>query len=156
MLNRVSFPITPAQISEFILEKEYTNFLTLQQVIGELTDAGMIHTQNTNNRTLLTITEEGRETLTFFENRISDTIKEEIMDFFHSREFELLDEISVQSNYYKSTSGDYEAHLLAKERGINLMELKLSVPDKETATAICDNWQAKNQDIYQYIIKQLF
>ena len=156
MLNRVSFPITPAQISEFILEKEYTNFLTLQQVIGELADANMIHSQNTNNRTLLTITEEGRETLTFFENRISDTIKEEIMEFFRSREFELLDEISVQSNYYKSTSGEYEAHLIAKERGTNLMELKLSVPDKETATAICDNWQAKNQDIYQYIIKQLF
>ena len=156
MLNRVSFPITPAQISEFILEKEYTNFLTLQQVIGELADANMIHTQNTNNRTLLTITEEGRETLTFFENRISDTIKEEIMEFFRSREFELLDEISVQSNYYKSTSGEYEAHLIAKERGTNLMELKLSVPDKETATAICDNWQEKNQDIYQYLIEQLF
>lgn len=156
MLNRVSFPITPAQISEFILEKEYTNFLTLQQVISELADANMLHTQNTNNRTLLTITEEGRETLSFFENRISDTIKEEILEFFRSKEFELLDEVSIQSNYYKSTSGDYEAHLLAKERGINLIELKLSVPDKETATAICDNWQEKNQDIYQYIIKQLF
>lgn len=156
MLNRVSFPITPAQISEFILEKEYTNFLTLQQVISELADANMLHTQNTNNRTLLTITEEGRETLSFFENRISDTIKEEILEFFRSKEFELLDEVSIQSNYYKSTSGDYEAHLLAKERGINLIELKLSVPDKETATAICDNWQEKNQAIYQYIIKQLF
>lgn len=156
MLNRVSFPITPAQISEFILDKEYTTYLTLQQVIGELTDANMIHAQNTNNRTLLTITEEGRETLEFFENRISDTIKEEIMDFFRANEFDLLDEISVQSNYYRSTSGDYEAHLIAKERGANLIELKLSVPDKETATAICDNWQTKNQEIYQYIIKQLF
>ena len=156
MLNRVSFPITPAQISEFILEKEYTNFLTLQQVISELADANMLQTQNTNNRTLLTITEDGRETLTFFENRISDTIKEEIVEFFRSKEFELLDEISIQSTYYKSTSGDYEAHLLAKERGTNLIDLKLSVPDKETATAICDNWQEKNQEIYQYLIKQLF
>ncbi len=156
MLNRVSFPITPAQISEFILEKEYTNYLTLQQVIGELTDANMIHSQTTNNRTLLTITEEGRETLNYFENRISDTIKEEILAYFRENEFDLLDEVSVQSNYYKSTSGDYEAHLIAKERGANLIELKLTVPDKETATHICDNWQDKNQDIYQYIIKQLF
>ncbi len=156
MLNRVSFPITPAQISEFILEKEYTNYLTLQQVIGELSDANMIHSQTTNNRTLLTITEEGRETLNYFENRISDTIKEEILTYFRDNEFDLLDEVSVQSNYYKSTTGDYEAHLIAKERGANLIELKLSVPDKETATTICDNWQDKNQDIYQYIIKQLF
>ena len=156
MLNRVSFPITPAQISEFILEKEYTNYLTLQQVIGELSEANMIHSQTTNNRTLLTITEEGRETLNYFENRISDTIKEEILTYFRDNEFDLLDEVSVQSNYYKSTTGDYEAHLIAKERGANLIELKLSVPDKETATTICDNWQDKNQDIYQYIIKQLF
>ena len=156
MLNRVSFPITPAQISEFILEKEYTNYLTLQQVIGELSEANMIHSQTTNNRTLLTITEEGRETLNYFENRISDTIKEEILTYFRDNEFDLLDEVSVQSNYYKSTTGDYEAHLIAKERGSNLIELKLSVPDKETATTICDNWQDKNQDIYQYIIKQLF
>ena len=42
MLNRVTFPLTTAQISDFILDKEYTNFLTLQQVISELTDAGMV------------------------------------------------------------------------------------------------------------------
>ena len=28
MLDRVKFPITTAQISNYILEKEYTNFLT--------------------------------------------------------------------------------------------------------------------------------
>ena len=44
MLNRVTFPLTAAQVSDFILGKEYTNFLTLQQVINELTDAGMIAT----------------------------------------------------------------------------------------------------------------
>lgn len=156
MLNRVNFSITLAQISEFILEKEYTNYLTLQQVIGELTDANMVSTHTTNNRTLLSITDEGRETLIYFENHISDTIKEEILEYFKEKEFELRDELSVQGNYYKSTSGDYEAHLIAKERGVNLIELKLSVPNKDTASAICDNWQSKNQEIYQYIIKQLF
>ncbi len=156
MLNRVTFPITLAQVSDFILEKEYTNYLTLQQVIGELTDANMITTSATNNRTLLIITEEGRDTLSYFENRISEPIKEEITVYFREKEFELRDELSVQSNYYKSTSGDYEAQLIAKERDTNLIELKLSVPTKEAASAICDKWLAKNQDIYQYIIKQLF
>ena len=53
MLNRVTFPLTAAQVSDFILGKEYTNFLTLQQVINELTDAGMIATQSIRNRTHL-------------------------------------------------------------------------------------------------------
>jgi len=156
MLNRVSFPITTAQISSFILEKEYTNFLTLQQVISELNEAEMINTRTLNNRTLLLITEEGRETLHFFENRISDAIKAEIHQFFLENELDLRDEVSVLSDYYKSTSGDYEAHLVAKERNNNMIELTLSVPTKEVASAICDNWQKKSQEIYQYLVNQLF
>ena len=31
LLNKVSFPLTMAQVSDLILEKEYTNYLTLQQ-----------------------------------------------------------------------------------------------------------------------------
>lgn len=58
--------MTTAQISDFILEKDYTNFLTLQQVINELTDAGMVEAQTVRNRTHLSITEEGKETLNFF------------------------------------------------------------------------------------------
>ena len=63
MLERVDFPITKAQISDFILGKEYTKFLTLGQVIGELTDAGLITAQSIRNRTHLAITNEGKETL---------------------------------------------------------------------------------------------
>ena len=156
MLDRVTFPLTTAQISDFVLEKEYTNFLTLQQVINELTDAGMLSSQSIRNRTHLAITKEGRETLHYFENRISDAIKSDIKAYFRENEFTLRNEVSVQGDYYKSTSGEYEAHLVAKDRGINLVDITLSVPVEEVAAAICDNWQKKNQDIYKYLIQELF
>jgi len=156
MLDRVTFPLTTAQISDFILEKEYTNFLTLQQVIGELADTGLVTTRSDNNRTHLTLTSEGTETLHFFENRISPAIKSEIHTFFQEKEYSLREEVSVTSDYYKATSGEYEAHLIAKERGIHLIDLTISVPNKEMASSICDNWLEKNQMIYQYLIEQLF
>ena len=156
MLNRVSFPMTTAQISDFILDREYTNFLALQQVIDELTDANMISSETIRNRTHLAITDEGRDTLNFFQNRISDAIKQEINTYFRENEFSLRNEVSVLGDYYKSTSGEYEAHLVAKDRGIRVVDITLSVPDEATAAAICDNWQKKNQNIYQYLIQQLF
>lgn len=156
MLDRVSFPLTTAQISDFILEKEYTNFLTLQQVINELTDAGMISTRSIRNRTHLAITDEGQETLTFFQNRINDAIKADIKTYFRENELSLRNEVSVLGDYYKSTSGEYEAHLVAKDRGNKLIELTLSVPSEEMASSICDNWQNKNQEIYMYLTKELF
>jgi DNA-binding PadR family transcriptional regulator len=156
MLNRVTFPMTTAQVSDFVLEKEYTNFLTLQQVINELLDAALISSETIRNRTHLSITAEGRETLAFFENRISDTIKEEINHYFRENEFALRNEVSVLGDYYKSTSGEYEAHLVAKDRGISLVDITISVPDEATASSICDSWQKKNQKIYQYLIQELF
>lgn len=156
MLNRVTFSLTTAQVSDFILEKEYTNFLTLQQVLNELSDAGLIGLETVRNRTLLSITEEGKSTLSFFENRISEAIKQDINEFFLEREYTLRNEVSILGDYYKSTSGEYEAHLVAKDRGIHLVDITLSVPTEETASAICDNWQKKNQEIYQFLVQQLF
>ncbi len=156
MLDRVNFPLTSAQVGDFILEKEYTTFLTLQQAISELTEAGLISTQSIRNRTHLLITEEGLDTLSYFENRISDMIKEEINDFFKDNEMELRNEVSILADYYKSTTGEYDAHLVAKEKNIKLVDITLSVPTEESAAAICDNWQRKNQQIYEFLIQQLF
>lgn len=156
MLNRVSFPLTAAQISDFVLTKDYTNFLTLQQVISELSDAGMISSETIRNRTHLTITNEGQETLKFFQNRIGDAIREEINAYLLENEFSLRDEVSVLGDYYKSVSGEYEAHLVARDNGITLVDITLSVPTAELAGTICDNWQKKNQEIYQYLVEQLF
>ena len=156
MLDRVTFPLTAAQISDFILEQEYTNFLTLQQIMSELTEAGMLSSQTIGNRTLLKITPEGSETLHFFDNRISLSIKQDIDAYFRENEMTLRNEVSVQSHYYKSTSGEYEANLIAKDKNITLINLTLSVPTEEIARGICENWQPKNEQIYQYLIQELF
>lgn len=156
MLNRVTFPLTKSQVGDFILEREYTNFLTLQQVIAELIEADLVTAKVSRNRTHLAITDEGRETLSFFENRINSSIKEEIDRFFTANELEMRNEVSIQSDYYKSVSGEYEAHLRAKEKDVTVVEITLSVPDEDTASAICANWQTRNQDVYQYLVKNLF
>lgn len=156
MIQRVTFPLTTAQISDFILEKEYTNFLTLQQVINELTETDMITAKTVRNRTLLSITQEGRNTLDYFGNRIGPAIKEDIDSYLTEKEYSLRTETSVISDYYKSTSGEYEARLIARDRNIDLVNITLSVPTEEMASTICGNWEKKNQEIYQQIIRTLF
>lgn len=157
MLDRVNFPLTNAQVSDFILEREYTNYLTLQQVINELTEARMITSKTILNRTHLSITPEGREALHYFQNRINHGIKKDIDSYFRENEYVLRNEVSVLGDYYyRAATGEYEAHLVAKDRGINLVDLKLSVPTEEMARSICDNWQKKNQEIYKYLTMELF
>ena len=105
MLDRVTFPLTKAQIGDFILGRDYTNFLTLQQVIAELIDAELIQAKSLRNRTYLEITMEGKDTLAYFGNRIGDPIKEDIAAFFADHEMDMRSESAVRADYYKSTSG---------------------------------------------------
>lgn len=156
MLDRVDFKLSYSQISSFILEKEYTNFMTLQQVIADLQDTELIRTDASINRTLFSITEEGRSTLSYFKNRIGDTIMDEVDAFLSEKHFEIKNEASITAKYYKSTSGEYEAELVAMEKEIELVNIKISVPEADMAKAICENWYNKNEQIYKYLMEELF
>lgn len=157
MLSRVDFTLTKIQISDFMMEKEYTNnFLSLQQAINELIDARLVEGNYIRNHTHLNITEKGEETLSFFGNRIDYTIKTDIDSYLKENGLKLRNEVSVLSDYMKASTGEYEAHLIAKDKGIRLVDITLSVPMEETAISICDKWQEKNQEIYQYLVSQLF
>ena len=155
MLDQVDFPLTTAQLTEFILEQEYTNYLTLQQALAELSDSGLIKAQTIRNRTRLTNTKEGNETLQFFGNRISDAIREDIAKFFDEQEINLRSQVNITADYYKSTSGEYEVHMVAKEKEVTLVDLTLSVPDETMAEEMCDKWEKQNQEIYQYLMEHL-
>ena len=156
MLNRVSFPLTQAQIYDFLLERNYVNFMNLQRAITELVDTGFVTARSRHNRTYLTITAEGRETLDFFKSRIDSSIRKDIDDFLGANQFKLRNETSVFTDYNKVLSGDYEVHLTVKEKDVTVVEITLSVPNQETAETVCTNWQKKNQDLYQYLAGQLF
>ena len=49
MLNKVDFPLTTAQISEFILDKGYTTFFKLQSTLSEMIESDLIVSETTHN-----------------------------------------------------------------------------------------------------------
>ena len=69
MLDKVDFPLTNTQISNFFLEQDYTDYFRVQQVISDLVDADLIHAESTHSNTQYTITAAGKETLEFSKTR---------------------------------------------------------------------------------------
>ena len=157
MLDRVDFPLTQAQISDLLLTREYTNYVELSQALSELSEAGMVHSQiMQHNRTHISLTADGLNTLHYFENRIAEDTKLDIKDYLSKNKFALKDAVSILSDYYQDPGGAYQARLLVKDSGAPLIELTLSVPDEEMAAHVCNMWQKENQDIYQYVVNKLF
>ncbi len=155
MLEKVDFPLTTSQISEFILDKEYTTYFKLQKTLSEMVDSGLLRVETTHNRTLYHITDEGSETIHFFANKISPAIQKDIDDFLVEKKFELKEEVSIKSDYYLNTNHEYEVCCQIVENGFSLIDLKLTVPTEVEAETIANNWNAVSQDLYSLILSKL-
>ena len=155
MLSKVDFPLTNAQISDFILNKGYTNYFKLQQALSELSEAELIREETTYNRTLYHLTEDGAQSIQFFKNKISKGIQDDINEFFREKNYDLKNETSVKADYYKNTAGEYSVRCQVLENQEPLIDLALSVPSEKEAEHIAANWQKKNQEIYASLMIQL-
>ena len=155
MLKRCDSPLSKSQIYDFMLDNDYTSFLTLQEVFSELAEAALISEKTVANRTYLEITDDGSQTLEFFGNRINPSIRSQIDDYITENGMELRNEASILADYQKTGENEFTVHLRARENGQNLIDIKIPVPTEDMAENMVRNWHEKNQEIYQYIFSQL-
>ncbi|MCB6609850.1 DUF4364 family protein [[Clostridium] symbiosum] len=155
MLKQVNFPLTNAQLSNFFLDREYTTYFTLQQALNELLEAGLIKMEMLHNSTRYEITREGEETLEFFGKKISPAIVEDMDEYLKENRFRMRNEVGLVSDFYKSTNQDYIVHCEVREGKNVLVNIDVSVPDKEQAEIMCSHWKDRSQEIYAYIMKSL-
>ncbi|MBO6241887.1 MAG: DUF4364 family protein [Butyrivibrio sp.] len=155
MLKRCEVPLSKSQIYDFILENEYTNFMTLQEVFAEMSSSELIKEKTVANRTYLEMTEEGEETLKFFGNRMNPAIKTQIDEYLKANKLKLRNEGSIMGDYEKTGEKEYTTHVVAMESGHTLVDIQIPVPTEEMARSICRNWQDKNQEIYKFLIDNL-
>ena len=155
MLDKVDFPLTNSQISEFILNEGYTNYFTLQQTISELAESGFVREESTHSRTFNQLTEEGAQTLHFFKNDISPAIQDDIDTFLTKKKYELKNEVSVKADYYQNSKGDYSVRCQVFEQGSTLIDLTITAPTEAEAQTMSNNWTKKNQEVYAAIMASL-
>ena len=78
MLKKVTFPLSNSQITNFLLDHEYTTYFHIQQTIHDLMDTHLILERKQGNSFCYEITPEGQKTLSYFEKNMSDSIRLEV------------------------------------------------------------------------------
>jgi DNA-binding HxlR family transcriptional regulator len=155
MLSKVNFPLSNSQISEFMLDKQYTTYFALQEVLNALTEDGFIQVLTYRNSTQYKLTPEGTDTISFFNNKISSGIRDDIDEYLKNNKYDLKCEVGTTSDYYRTTNGDYIVHCQVKEGDTNLIELNVAVPLEEQADVMCSKWRDASQEIYEFVMHKL-
>lgn len=155
MLQNSENALTNSQISEFILDREYTNYFHLQQAISELEETDLLKKQTVSNASYYHITEEGRKTLSYFENEISSDIRREVHDYLKNLGMQVPERILTPADYYETPQGGFCVRCQLIEKNTTLLDLTISAPGKEAARSISRNWAKKSQDIYALMMEEL-
>lgn len=152
MLDRAGGELTMPRTSSFLIENGYANFETLLQTYEEIEKNGFVEERSMGGKTFLQITEEGEETLGFFADQLPDGIKQQVRTYLKDMGREITNEESILGEYYRSTFGDYTAHLVVKESGHPIVAVDISLPDEETAKKAVTGWKEKSSEVYQKLL----
>ncbi len=154
-LDCAGFSLSNAVISDYILEKGYTDYFNIQKAFSELEDEELISSVSTHKSTHYRITSEGKETLGFFHYEISPAIKAEIKDYLKEHFNTIVEMLSVSSDYKRIRTNEYLVSLKITERDTLIMALDITVATEEAALRCMSNWDKNNSDIYAYLIRSL-
>ena len=155
ILDRMDFPITNKELTRFIIEKEYCDYITINQILEELIEDQFVEMEHSHNSYLHRITPSGKETLSFFYTRISVAIRDEIDTYLSEKEYQLREMISNTADYYEAKKNEFVVELRVVERDSELVHINLLVTSAAEADLICSRWKECSADIYGYLISTL-
>ena len=156
MLDKSDVPLSNTSIADFILAMDYTNYFTLQQTLSDLESSNLITSENpTAKDTFYRITDNGRVTLEYFSDRISDAIKEDVLNYYSTHDISLKKDTVIDAEYYNTKGNQYAVRCLIKTNNVIVFELDFNIVGLEQAEAICNNFKKKSDDVFEYLMDML-
>ncbi len=159
LIDAMEIPLSYNQISDFILDVGYMDYITLITCLADMEEADYLEktTEGTSNR--YDIKEKGKEALEFFGKRIPIAIKNRIKQYIVENKNYIKRDYEIIANYFEEVVEDGRFEYIVKcgtyENDTMLMELNISVVSKEQAKLICNNWKKNVGAIYTNIIKEI-
>ncbi|MCT4612276.1 MAG: DUF4364 family protein [Clostridia bacterium] len=155
LLNNINVPISNATITQFILEKNYTDYFSLQQYLAELLNAKLIDKHEESTATFYSHTKKGLKTLNYFVNKIPENIRSEIDIYINENKTEIKKDIEVVADYIPKNDTEFIVNCKINESNMTLLDLQINVASKEQAKLICSNWEDEHDELYSIILANL-
>ena len=152
IIDKINMPVSNLQVTKIILENRLMNYFYLQQYIGELCETGFLSSQTSGNKVLYSITQNGKQALSYFQSHILPGIRARIDDTIASIKTGIRNETLISADYIPESEDRYIVKCCVKEDNFTLIDLSVAVGSKKDARMVCENWKKHTQSIYSEII----
>ena len=160
LINRMEVSMSRAQITDFVMTKEFMDYFTLEQTLSVMMEQGLLEATQVNaqdvNSTRYTVSNEGLKNLEFFENHIPRTARLLINQYIIDNRGKIKRDYESTANYFPNIEHeDFQVKCGVYEDKRVLLEITVSVDTREQAKLIQANWRNDSSGRYQKIIDAL-
>ena len=157
VFDKMEVPISENTVLDMCCSSNnWLAYMDSQPILRQLLDCGWIYDIGGNNgEPLYTITTDGRICLANFFINIPASIREEISLFVKNNRAKYRRKQECVADYYMNKDGTYTVYLKIIEPAQPIMELKLVVPNRQTAKDIYKKWGEKAVDVYRTLYENL-
>ena len=156
LIDKMDLPLSRSQITDYILEAEFMDYYTLQQALADMAEQGYLEVQQNNNTTRYTATEEGLQTLEYFEKHIPLPVRAKINAYIKENRKNIQRDFETTATFFPNVENDeFVVKCGAYEEGRVLMEISISVDTREQARTVQNNWKSNAKVLYGEILMTL-
>lgn len=160
LINRMELSMSRAQITDFVMSKDFMNYFTLEQTLSVMLEQGLLEvTQETAqdaSTTRYTVTNDGLTNLEYFTNHIPRTVRVIINQYIEENRGKIKRDYESTANYFPNVEhNEFQVKCGVYEDKRALLEIAISVDTREQAKQIQANWRNNSSLMYQRIIDAL-
>ena len=130
-------------------------YMDCQPILSQLLENGWIYDIGGGSEPMYTITTDGRVCLANFFINIPASTREEISLFIKNNRTRYRRKQECVADYFMNKDGTYTVYLKIIEPVQPVLELKLVVPNRQTAKDIYKKWNEKAADVYRTVYENL-
>lgn len=135
------------------IENEWLTYVDCKQALSELLESNLIYRIQKGSKT--SISKEGIECISQFYKDIPLSLRESITDYCRDHRLQLKQSQTYIADYSKNTDGTYSLRLKIMGDVNSLMDLKLIVPNRQTAKYVHKLWREKASSTYSSLYEML-
>ena len=156
VLGQFDMPISDKSLTEIILTPGLINYFSYTTSLENLTKDNLITlTTDTDGLNLYSISEEGRQMLPSLISGLSSGLKQAYDSFLLKEKSKITLDNTINAYPFIDQNKNQCVRCYIRENGVKIVDIRIPVPDRETALMMCANWKTDAYSLLMQIMTDL-
>lgn len=154
LFDKMGIAMDDEKVCEILsVENTWVTYIDAKQALSELLETNLVY--RIHKTTKITVSKEGSDCISQFYKDIPLSLRESITDYCRDHRLQLKQSQTYIADYSKNIDGTYTLRLKVMGDINSLMDLKLTVPNRQTAQYVFKLWREKASNTYTSIYEML-